>query len=74
MSDYPEHDKLRAVVVESQAIGEFIDWLEDVKNIYVASHAGLTKLLAEFYMVDLDKIEAEKQIMLRDLEGALNDE
>ena len=25
MTDYPEHDKLRAVVDASQAIGEFID-------------------------------------------------
>ncbi len=62
MSDYPEHDKLKAVVVESQAIGEFIDWLEDVKGIEI--HAPITKLLAEFYKIDLDVIEAEKQSML----------
>ncbi len=62
MSDYPEHDKLKAVVVESQAIGEFIDWLEDVKGIEI--HAPITKLLAEFYKIDLDVIEADKQTML----------
>jgi hypothetical protein len=27
MSDYPEHDKLRAIHEQSQAIGEFLDWL-----------------------------------------------
>lgn len=27
MSEYPEHDKLRAISDKSQAIGEFIDWL-----------------------------------------------
>lgn len=28
MSDYPEHEKLSAVKDESQAIGEFLDWLK----------------------------------------------
>lgn len=28
MSNYPEHDKLSAVSDSSQAIGEFLDWLE----------------------------------------------
>jgi len=27
MSDYPEHDKMSAIVDQSQAIGEFLDWL-----------------------------------------------
>lgn len=27
MSDFPEHDKLHAVADETQAIGEFLDWL-----------------------------------------------
>ena len=29
MSAYPEHDKLRAIQTQSQAIGEFLAWLED---------------------------------------------
>lgn len=29
MSEYPEHDKLRAIRDKSQAIGEFLDWLEE---------------------------------------------
>lgn len=27
MADYPEHDKLLAIQDQSQAIGEFVDWL-----------------------------------------------
>lgn len=27
MSDYPEHDKLRAAQAETQAAGEFVEWL-----------------------------------------------
>ncbi|HEY2086620.1 MAG TPA: hypothetical protein VGH54_11435 [Mycobacterium sp.] len=29
MSEYPEHDKLSAVASQTQAIGEFVEWLED---------------------------------------------
>ncbi len=29
MSNYPEHDKLRPVSEKSQAIGEFLAWLEE---------------------------------------------
>lgn len=29
MSDYPQHDKLRAIRNESQAIGDFLSWLEN---------------------------------------------
>ena len=35
MSDYPEHDKLRAIADQTQAIGEFIEWLEG-KGIFLA--------------------------------------
>lgn len=29
MNEYPEHEKLRAIQDKSQAIGEFLDWLQD---------------------------------------------
>lgn len=35
MSEYPEHDKLREVHRFSQAIGEFVDWLADTKQIHL---------------------------------------
>lgn len=28
MNGYPEHEKLRAISDKSQAIGEFLEWLE----------------------------------------------
>lgn len=34
---YPEHDKLKKVAARSQAIGEFLDWLSDVKSISLAT-------------------------------------
>lgn len=37
LSDYPEHEKLRAVAKESQTIGEFLDWMSFEKGIVRAS-------------------------------------
>jgi hypothetical protein len=36
VSDYPEHDKLALIKDQSQAIGEFIEWLER-DGIHLAS-------------------------------------
>jgi hypothetical protein len=95
-----EHNKLHAIKDQSQAIGEFIDWLRDEKNVFLGrshSHAdsgcereedksgfrfwncGMTEgeyepertsvvtLLAEFFDIDLEKIEKEKRQMLKTL-------
>ncbi len=107
---YPEHDKLHAVKHQSQACGEFIDWLESKKGLHLAyyhkhgpqcpgwdegrqrlnrrsppphcefrenellsSNHNLKKLLAEFFEIDLNKLEDEKLQLLdeqRKLVGA----
>ncbi len=36
MSEYPEHEKLKAIKPQSQAIGEFLEWLWSKKNIELA--------------------------------------
>ena len=36
MSQYPEHEKLQAVKDKSQAIGEFIEWLQGTKGFRLA--------------------------------------
>ena len=33
---YPEHEKLKAVVAQSQTVGAFLDWLRDEKGISLA--------------------------------------
>ena len=76
--DYPEHEKVRAIQRESQAIGEFMDWLQEEKNIGFAyfeeglgdvllSTPSLLKLLEEFFGIDPKKLEAEKQAMLDEI-------
>ena len=76
MSDYPEHDKLTAVADQTQAIGEFIEWLEG-KGIFLARYVegsnfprhvhGFRILLAEWAGIDENKLEAEKRQMLASL-------
>lgn len=78
---YPEHEKLEAIKDKSQSIGEFIEWLNRKKGIYLGkwSHFGkpeegfdamfaaresIENLLAEYFEIDLVKLEKEKRQML----------
>ena len=74
MSDYPEHDKLRAVLAETQAAGEFIEWL-GTQGLFLArirpghnfpryDETPVTTLLARWQDIDLNKLEAEKRQIL----------
>lgn len=76
--EYPECEKMSAVRPKSQSIGEFIDWLEIDKGIYLAkykeneydkeqlyvAHENKETLLAEFFGIDLGKVEDERRAML----------
>ena len=83
MSQYPEHDKMRAIADESQTIAEFLMWLTDTKAIHLAQYdpssihgrtfavnTPTTDLLAEFYGIDLAVVEAEKRAMLDSIRQA----
>lgn len=77
MSDYPEHDKLSLVADQTQAIGEFMEWLEgrgvflahyvDGRNFPHEYNVGIRTLLAEWAGIDQDRLEAEKRQMLDSL-------
>jgi hypothetical protein len=85
VSDYPEHGKLQAIQRESQAIGEFVDWL-GTQGIMLGHHVqfedygtgrtfvpwggDLQDLLAQHFEIDRDKLEAEKRAMLAMIRGA----
>lgn len=85
MSEYPEHEKLHAIKDKSQAIGEFLDFFLPSKGIvlmerfrdryedYVPTRRSIYSLLAEFFNIDQDKLDAEKKAMLTVLREA-NDE
>jgi hypothetical protein len=80
VAEYPEHDRLLAVKTESQALGEFLEWLQAVDggDIILAErgpydgpndqlfmkHVDVNALLANYFGIDLAIIEEEKRAML----------
>ena len=82
MATYPEHEKLAEVRDRSQAIGEFLEWLEDehgfsicerdpeFQSFYRLVYKPKEELLAEFFEIDLKKISKEKDAMVHELRDA----
>lgn len=82
--DYPEHEKLKALGGANQIVGDFIGWLgeQDIELCERAGGRGSRRdefvpcgrsrddLLAAFFDIDRDKLEAEKQAMLAKLRAA----
>jgi len=102
----PECDKLAAVYDESFVIGEFLEWLQHKKDVFLASDQEWTteeptfdsmdlepgdpgyettpihrtailpynytteKLVAEFFNIDLKKVEKERRALLKTLQEA----
>jgi hypothetical protein len=70
----PECEKMQKVKDRSQAIGEFLEWLQEEKALQLCEWDGLykmmpvdiptEKLLAEFFDIDLNKVEQEKRAIL----------
>lgn len=75
-TEYPEHEKLAEVAEHSQAIGEFLDWLQNERGYVIAAYwdesdswltpvrRSITDLLSEYYDIDQQTLEGEKQDML----------
>ncbi len=74
---YPEHEKMEAVKDKSKAIGEFLEWLSDTKRLVICDSTPFDELyvvnfsdeelLAEFFNIDMNKIEKEKRQMLKQI-------
>ncbi len=68
MMPMPEHDKLKLVQKESQAIGAFLDWaLHDVMLLEFTGPNDIERILGKYFGVDLKKLEAEKQYLLNQI-------
>ncbi len=78
MSSTPECDKMRAISHLSQTCGEFVDWLDVRKDFtlcawdhengcHYPAAPSLPSLLAEFFEIDLRKVDAEQREILRQL-------
>lgn len=88
----PEHDKLTKVSGDSQAIGQFIEWLRGSKKIifcklqderiyresieeyqdeyYAPTTLNIQDILAEYFEIDLEKLEKEKRKILDNIRKA----
>jgi len=80
---FPEHEKMQLVAGKSYVIGEFLDWLVNEKKVVFAQYKEhrhddileeyeyktIPEWLAEYYKIDLKKIEKEKQKMLSQLKN-----
>lgn len=77
-SQFPEHSRLAKISDKSQATGEVLDWLLNVKGYHIAEYdddgrenvmydvrRSIPDLLAEFYGIDQDALETEKVEMLK---------
>jgi hypothetical protein len=73
MPEFPEHDRLAAISDQSQVISEFLEWAQGRGSLLAyygrdgalrEDHTRVDVLLAEFFDIDLGKIETEKRAML----------
>lgn len=71
---YPEHEKLKALGGANQTVGDFIEWLgeqgweiarpHERMDMLIPIMKSRDDLLAEFFEIDRNKLEAEKRAML----------
>lgn len=75
----PECDKLLKVSEKSQSIGQFLDWLENEKEFAICEHyetdgdyipvsINIERLLAEYFGIDMEKVEKERRKILDSLQ------
>lgn len=69
---YPEHEKMKLIVAESQAIGEFLEscgyTLCEVRaDEFWPVGKPITQILADYFDIDMVKIEEEKRAMLDEI-------
>jgi hypothetical protein len=75
VSEYPEHDKLKANSDKTYVLSEFIDWLsgEDIEfcemdgrnDCYWPTRRTPEALIGGFLGIDPKKLNAEKEAMLQ---------
>lgn len=70
--DTTELDKMLAVRDKSQAIGDFLSWLNEKYD--VALPRSIEELLADFFDIDLAQAERERAALLDDLREGYNEQ
>ena len=81
ISKTPTLDKMLEIQEQSQLCGEFLEWLQRKYAIFeikvardnpfyegVGDYINTEKLLAEFFGIDLEEAERERELLLQELE------
>lgn len=76
----PTLDKMLEIQKESQLCGEFLEWLQNKYAMFelnvpreepsyygTGDYINIEKLLAEFFEIDLEEAEREKQMLFRSI-------
>lgn len=78
---YPELEKVKVTHQDSQKITEFIEWLNGQnielcsfnesgrKEIYWPVQIDMEKLLADYFEIDLVKVENERRALLESIQS-----
>lgn len=77
---FPEHSKLYTINPLTQAVGDFLVWLEennmvicsrnqndDKQSSFTVIDKDISQLIAEHFKIDIPKLEAEKREMMKKL-------
>lgn len=74
--NYPQHEKLKLVGDKSQALGEFLEWVNsrgytlgkyDQNDYLMPARESIPDLLADYFGIDSVELEKEKRRMLESL-------
>lgn len=79
MDKYPELEKMKEAQADSSVISEFLDWLRydadyvlcrwpEDENYPQPASIGMEQLLADYFQIDLKKVEAERRAILEYLQ------
>ena len=83
MSDTPELDKQHKVINSGEAgkVQDFLDWLLDDQRVVLAAWddedclqplmTRREQIMADYFKIDLDKLEAERRALLEQIRSRL---
>ena len=76
MSSYPECEKMKLVKDDAETIGQFLEWLTENQRDgnYVPLPDDLNDLLSDYFNIDLELVEEEKDQMLEEIRVANKNE
>lgn len=69
-----ELDKMKKAHKESQSIGEFLEWMMEYHEDLFPDFLNVEEILAEYFDIDLEKVEKEKRALIHNLPKQLNEE